>query len=451
VLDIKNIHSAYFIGIGGIGMSAIARFFNSIGIEVSGYDKTKTALTDELIREGIKIHFEDNVKLIPNIPDIVVYTPAVPKDHSELSYYRENDFTVKKRSEVLGDITSRYFTIAVAGTHGKTSISTMISHILFSSGRKITSFVGGISKNFKTNFINNTGSDVVIVEADEYDRSFLTLNPDIAVISSIDADHLDIYGTKENMEVSFRMFAGKIKNDGSLIVKNNINLENTGNHKIYKYSLKDECQYYAKNIRIIDSSFIFDLVHPNGQISNIKAGAPGNHNIENAVVAAAVCLQMKVDEKEIKKAIESYSGVCRRFDYQINTKEFVYIDDYAHHPEELKAIISAVKELYPTRKITGVFQPHLYSRTHDFADDFAKSLNLLDEVILLDIYPARELPIEGITSEWLLNKIETSNKCLVQKPDLVATLKIKKPGILLTLGAGDIDQFIEPIKKAFEN
>jgi UDP-N-acetylmuramate--alanine ligase len=247
------------------------------------------------------------------------------------------------------------------------------------------------------------------------------------------------------------MFAGKIKNDGSLIVKNNINLENTGNHKIYKYSLKDECQYYAKNIRIIDSSFIFDLVHPNGQISNIKAGAPGNHNIENAVVAAAVCLQMKVDEKEIKKAIESYSGVCRRFDYQINTKEFVYIDDYAHHPEELKAIISAVKELYPTRKITGVFQPHLYSRTHDFADDFAKSLNLLDEVILLDIYPARELPIEGITSEWLLNKIETSNKCLVQKPDLVATLKIKKPEILLTLGAGDIDQFIEPIKKAFEN
>lgn len=450
MLELKDINKAYFIGIGGIGMSAIARFFNSIGIEVCGYDKTETSLTNELMQEGIKIHFEDNIALAQQNPDIVVYTPAIPKDHKELNYFIDNGFIVKKRSEVLGEITSKCFTIAVAGTHGKTSISTMISHMLFSSGRKITSFIGGISKNFKTNFINITGSDVVIVEADEYDRSFLTLNPDIAVISSIDADHLDIYGTRANLLESFTGFANKVKVNGALILKNNIRIEGNGNYRTVNYSVSDICQYYAANIRINNDEFIFDLIHPHGKIKDIKLGVPGKHNIENAVAASAVGLLMKLEEDEIKSALESYSGVCRRFDYQIRKENFVYIDDYAHHPEELKAIISAVKEMYPSKKITGVFQPHLYSRTRDFADEFAKSLSMLDDVILLDIYPAREQPIKGITSAMLIEKIISENKSLVLKSELIAVLKSKNPEILLTLGAGDIDQLVEPIKKAFE-
>lgn len=432
-------------------MSAIARFFNSLGVEVRGYDKTRTHLTDELINEGIEVHFEEDLSMITKDPDLVIYTPAVPKTHIELKYFTEKGVNIKKRSEVLGEITTNYFTVAVAGTHGKTSISTMISHILFSSGRKITSFVGGISKNFKTNFINTHGSDVVVVEADEYDRSFLTLNPDIAVISSVDADHLDIYGTKENMELSFGMFANKIKNDGSLIINKRLKFELNNSYTTLNYSAIESCDYYAENIRIIESNFIYDMIHPEGKISNIKLGVPGKHNIENAVAAAAVALRMNIKEDEIRNALESYSGVCRRFDYQIKRSDFVYIDDYAHHPEELRAIITAVKELYPKKKITGVFQPHLFSRTRDFADGFAKSLNLLDEVVLLDIYPARELPIKGVSSTMLLEKISSENKCLVQKTQLVEYLKSKNPEVLITLGAGDIDQFVEPIKIAFEN
>ena len=432
-------------------MSAIARFFNSIGIEVSGYDKTKTHLTDELASEGIKIHFEESISLIPDDPDIIVYTPAIPKTHIELKYYVENKFNVKKRSEVLGEITTNYFTVAVAGTHGKTSISTMISHILFSSGEKITSFVGGISKNFKTNFVNIKNAELIIVEADEYDRSFLTLNPDIAVISSVDADHLDIYGTKESMELSFGMFADKIKKDGSLVINNKLHLKPAKDYKTFSYSAKNKCDYYAENIRIIKSEFIFDLIYPHGKIKDIKLGVPGRHNVENAVAASAVALLLNVSEEKIKNALASYSGVCRRFDYQIKRDDFVFIDDYAHHPEELKAIITAVKELYPGRMITGVFQPHLYSRTRDFADGFADSLSMLDDIVLLDIYPARELPIEGVTSSMLLEKISSNKKCLAQKSELIRLLKSKNPEVLITLGAGDIDQFVEPIKKAFEN
>ncbi|MEO8086883.1 MAG: UDP-N-acetylmuramate--L-alanine ligase [Bacteroidota bacterium] len=453
-MNFENLKSVYFIGIGGIGMSAIARYFHAHGKEVAGYDKTPTPLTDELILEGIEVHFEDNPDAVNNrkleIENcLVVYTPAVPKDHKELNYFLRNGFTVLKRSQVLGLITQNHFTIAVAGTHGKTTTSSMIAHILRSSGINCTAFLGGISKNYNTNLLlpaEPSKPSVVVVEADEYDRSFLTLHPDIAVITSMDADHLDIYGDKNYMEDSYRLFAQQVKEKGVLISRIGLPVGKTKSTQ-KQYSLSDPADYTASGIEIKNHQYYFNWVSNNCSIENLATQMPGRHNVENVVAAIAVAKEIAIADEKIYTAVHSYAGVRRRFDYQVKTDSLVFIDDYAHHPEELRACISSVRELYPDKKITGIFQPHLFTRTRDFADGFAKSLSLLDELILLDIYPARELPIPGVTSELILGKVSIPNKTLCRKADVMGNLNAKKIEVLLTLGAGDIDQLVEPIKK----
>jgi UDP-N-acetylmuramate--alanine ligase len=469
-MNFDNIKYVYFLGIGGIGMSALARYFNAMGKSVSGYDKTRTALTDELVAEGIEVHFDDKIESIrPEVKSeksdvLVVLTPAVPKDHSELKYFQKNNYVIRKRSEVLGAITEQTFTIAVAGTHGKTTTSSLIAHILKSSGVDCTAFLGGITQNYGTNLLLSEKlknlkkkpkiKPITVVEADEYDRSFLTLHPDIAVITSVDADHLDIYGSQEQMHESYSQFANQVKDGGVLIIKKGVDkvlvLEN-GGKKILTYSLHQSSDYYARKIGIKKGEYIFDVVTPEQAIRGMLLGIPGKHNVENAVAAVAVAQQMNVFSGNIKNALSTFKGVKRRFEYHIKTKDLVYIDDYAHHPEELRACISALKEMYPSRKITGIFQPHLFTRTRDFANEFARSLELLDELILLDIYPAREKPIQGVTSEMLLDKVRTKNKKLVPKKELVQEIKGREVEVLVTLGAGDIDALIEPIKNELLN
>lgn len=446
-------------------MSALARYFNAMGKSVSGYDKTQTSLTDELSAEGIEVHYEDNIELInpelrtPNSELLVVWTPAVPKDHSELKYFQKNNYTIKKRSEVLGMITEQTFTIAVAGTHGKTTTSSLIAHILKFSNVDCTAFLGGITQNYGTNLLlseklknpkkKSKIKPITIVEADEYDRSFLTLHPDIAVITSADADHLDIYGDQKQMEESYSQFANQVKEGGVLIIKKGVDkvlvIEKSGK-KLLTYSLHQSSDYYARKIAIKKGQYIFDVVTPEQAVRGMLLGIPGRHNVENAVAAVAVAQHMNVFSGNIKNALSAFKGVKRRFEYHIKSDKLVYIDDYAHHPEELRACISAVKEMYPSKKVTGIFQPHLFTRTRDFANEFARSLELLDDLILLDIYPAREKPIEGVTSEMLLEKVRGKSKKLVHKKDLVDEIKRREPEVLITLGAGDIDTMIEPIK-----
>ena len=460
-MNLAQFHSIYFIGIGGIGMSALARYFHASGKYVSGYDKTPTTLTDELIEEGIVINFEDTIEAISNkIIDIkkkdsvfVVYTPAVPKGHNQLNYFIRNDYSVKKRSEVLGEITRNSFTIAVAGTHGKTTTSSLLAHIFKNSGTDCQAFLGGITINYNSNLILSDRSNehtVTIVEADEYDRSFLTLHPDIAIVTSMDADHLDIYGEAKFLEESFNLFAGQVRDKGVIIYKENLPLKTSLKTQNFKYSIKSAVDYYAENIRIEEGCFVFDFKSSRSNINNIQFNMPGRHNVENAVAASAAALFAGIKPEKIKAALESFKGVRRRFEYIIKSEKLVFIDDYAHHPEELKACITAVKELYPDKRITGIFQPHLYSRTRDFADGFAESLDLLDECILLDIYPAREVPIEGVSSDMLLQKMKNSNKKLIQKESLIQELKNMKPEVLLTLGAGDIDKLVQPIGKSLK-
>lgn len=460
-MTFENFHNIYFIGIGGIGMSALARYFNAQGKFVSGYDKTSTTLTDELIEEGIEIHFSDDVHNIPasvrnaefsKQDTLIVVTPAIPKDHSELNYFLNNGYTIKKRSEVLGMITENNFTIAVAGTHGKTTTSSMIAHILKSSGVECTAFLGGISKNYHSNFLHTKESsdkNIFVVEADEYDRSFLTLHPDIAVITSMDADHLDIYGDKKYLEDSYRMFAKQLKPEGKLIYKKGLPL-NDLKLNCSEYSLKDKCDYSVSEIKIKNHQYYFNWNNSSVSINDLSSEMPGMHNVENAVAAIAVARQIGISAEKISKAIHSYTGVKRRFDYQLKTDQLVFIDDYAHHPEELRACISSAKELYPGKKITGIFQPHLYSRTRDFVDGFAKSLSMLDSLLLLEIYPAREVPIEGVTSEIIFEKISIQNKIICSKENVLNELGKRKIEVLLTLGAGDIDQLVMPIKKYLE-
>ena len=445
-------------------MSALARYFNAMGKSVSGYDKTKTTLTDELVAEGIEVHFDDKVDSIKSeirgqkADVLVVWTPAIPKDHSELKFFQKNDYILKKRSEVLGMITEQTFTIAVAGTHGKTTTSSLIAHILKSSEVDCTAFLGGITQNYGTNLLlserlkkkKSKIKPITVVEADEYDRSFLTLHPDIAVITSVDADHLDIYGDQKQMHESYSQFANQVKDGGVLIIKKGIDkvlVLEKNSKKVVTYSLHQSSDYYARKIGIKKGEYIFDVVTPEQAIRGMLLGIPGKHNVENAVAAVAVAQQMNVFSGNIKNALSSFKGVKRRFEYHIKTKDLVYIDDYAHHPEELRACISAVKEMYPSKKITGIFQPHLFTRTRDFVNEFARSLELLDELILLDIYPAREKPIEGVTSEMLLEKVRTKNKKLVLKKELVQELKGRELEVLVTLGAGDIDALVEPITK----
>ena len=461
-MNLKDIHIAYFIGIGGIGMSALARWFNHHGVVVKGYDRNPTTLTGKLIEEGIEIHFEDNIALLPseltgfNPSALVVYTPAIPTGHKELNFLKNSGYDVKKRSEVLGIITKNKFTVAVAGTHGKTTTSSMIAHLLKVGGLSSSAFLGGIAVNYKSNLLlsdEKVDDDIVVVEADEYDRSFLTLHPDIAVITSADADHLDIYDNKANMFDSFKAFINKIAKDGQLFINESVapNLldEQAAHLKVSTYA-RNGTSTFADSISIVDGEFIFDFNWPGGQIRDLKLKFPGYHNLENAIVAISVALSLGVSEENIRNGIESYAGVSRRFEYIIKNDKLVFIDDYAHHPVEITAFIRSVKAIFPGKKLTVIFQPHLYSRTRDFAEGFAESLSLADEVFLMDIYPAREKPVEGVTAELIFDKIKSKSKQRCTVGNVQDKLKAVNLEVLATIGAGDIDQLIEPLKRGLE-
>ena len=452
MVDLNNIRVVYFIGIGGIGMSALARYFHSQGKVVSGYDKTESDLTKELVADGIAVHYEDDVQQAPKDAGLVVYTPAVPKDHSELLFYQENNFPVLKRSEVLGLITSKTFNICVAGTHGKTTISTMIAHILRHSGYGCNAFLGGISVNYGSNFWSNN-NNVCVVEADEYDRSFLRLNPDVAVITAMDADHLDIYGTEENMQQAFIEFSGKVKDDGLLLSKHGLKRSSdliAGHRQTYSLQ-NDEADIYGSSIRLRHGSYEFDVMMKDFMLDNVQLNIGGMHNVENSIAAIGVANYLGITSDKIKNAVADFMGVKRRFEYIIKTNERVFIDDYAHHPEELKALITGAKALFPDKRCTIVFQPHLYSRTKDLADEFASVLDLADQVILLPIYPARELPIEGVSSQMILDRMKNQNKQVLTKEELKGWVKKNKPVLLITAGAGDIDRELEPLKQILQN
>lgn len=444
-MNLNQIHNVYFIGIGGIGMSALARYFQNIGKKVSGYDKTPTMLTDELKASGMDIHFEDNIGLIPKDfyveNTLVIITPAVPVTHSEWNYFLERDYVVKKRAEVLGIITKDTFCFAVAGTHGKTTTSSILGHILYESGADVTAFLGGIVENYHSNLIGS-GRTVTVVEADEFDRSFLHLHPDIACVTSMDADHLDIYGDATAIEDSFREFANKVADKNQLFVPKGLPLEGL------TIGINDAATYTALNIRIENGFYVFDVQTPSETIRDLQFGLPGRHNLMNALMALAMAKTYGTPTESIAKALASFKGIQRRFSYQIKTNDLVYIDDYAHHPTEINAVHQAVRELYPGEKVLAVFQPHLFSRTKDFADDFAKSLSQFDEILLLDIYPARELPMEGVTSSWLLSKMENPNKKLISKGDLIPTILENSAKIIVTIGAGDIGELVPKIKLA---
>lgn len=450
----------YFLGIGGIGMSALARWFQVNGYAVAGYDKTATALTSALQTEGMAIHFVEDVEQIPlafrenPAQTLVVYTPAVPKTHQEYIYLTENGFILQKRSQVLGLLAGQMKTVGVAGTHGKTTTSSMIAHILRNSGVNCAAFLGGITNNYGTNFLLNEPADdlksvVCVVEADEFDRSFLTLFPEVAIVTSTDADHLDIYGAHEAVLESFGLFVSQIEPDGTLFMKKGLSLADKTKATVKQYSLQ-EGDYYSQNLRIEQATFIFDLVYPQGVITDIHLIVPGFHNVENAVAAGAVALELGVSPTAIRAALTSYRGVRRRFEYVLKTDQAILIDDYAHHPAEVKAFLSSVKALYPDHELTAVFQPHLFSRTRDFAEGFAESLSLADNVILLDIYPARELPIDGVTSELIFRDIRSKNKQKCTKDTLIDVVQSLKPTLLVTIGAGDIDQLLPTLKSVLK-
>ncbi|SKA01117.1 UDP-N-acetylmuramate--L-alanine ligase [Chitinophaga eiseniae] len=446
-MDLNNIQRVYFIGIGGIGMSAIARFFNEKGVAVSGYDRTSTPLTKQLEAEGMQIHYTDDINAADREANLVVYTPAIPATHEELKWYRDNGFEVVKRSDVLQEITRSLFAITVAGTHGKTTVSTMIAHLLTDSGYGCNAFLGGISVNYDRNFWSSDKA-VAVIEADEYDRSFLKLSPDIAVLTAMDADHLDIYGTPEAMEEAFITYTHNIKPNGTLIAKFGLHRGNElkADNKLL-YSLQnDAANAYAANIRMINGGYEFDVMQQDWMIDNIRMHIGGMHNVENAVAAITVAHLLGIDAAKIRAAVESFKGIKRRFEYVIKNDHQVYIDDYAHHPEELRALITSAKALFPGRRCTVIFQPHLFTRTRDLAEGFAESLSLADEVILLPIYPARELPIEGVTSDILAAKITVPVQ-IMQKEEVLDWLKKTPVPLLITAGAGDIDQLKGPISQ----
>jgi UDP-N-acetylmuramate--alanine ligase len=447
---LTNIKNIYFIGIGGIGMSALARYFNTQGVVVSGYDKTPTALTDDLIKEGISIHFEDDINQIDKAATVVVYTPAIPTSHNELNYCKDNGYNVVKRSDVLNWITENAFTIAIAGTHGKTTTTSMTAHILRHSGYGCNAFLGGIASNYGTNFWSHE-KNVVVVEADEYDRSFLKLAPNIAVVTAVDPDHLDIYGTPEEVLKAFGQFTDKIKNGGILIQKmgTEFNIDSS-NKSVFTYGYnKDNASYHTANLKVVDGSYIFDIVHPAGTMKDVVLNMGGLHNVENATAAIAIAINLGIDEQQIKDAVADFKGVKRRFEYKVKTPNKVLIDDYAHHPEELNALISGVRSLYPNEKMVLIFQPHLYSRTQDQAAGFMETLDKADEVILLPIYPARELPIEGVTSDMLLEGMKLTNKRVLSKDALMEWAATTNDKLVVMAGAGDIDVCITKVQEIF--
>jgi UDP-N-acetylmuramate--alanine ligase len=450
-MNVRELKRVYFIGIGGIGMSALARFFKQQGAHVSGYDRTATDLTEELVKEGIDIHFTDDVQLLDKETELVVYTPAIPSSHQELNWYKDNGFEVYKRSDVLQWITESLYSITVAGTHGKTTISTMTAYLLRETGYGCNAFLGGVSVNYNSNYWSSN-RQVAVIEADEYDRSFLKLYPDVAVLTAIDPDHLDIYGTVEEMESAFIQYVRNIKKDGVLIAKHGLHRANDFNvENAVTYSLQnDAADVYAYNIIQRTGEYIFDLKAKGWTIENIHLPLGGMHNVENAIAAITITQILGIDPELVKEALGRFKGVKRRFEYIVKNERMVYIDDYAHHPEELASLIKSAKRLFSDRRCVVAFQPHLFTRTRDLADGFAHSLDMADEVILLDIYPARELPIEGVTSQMIADKMGNPNHTILSKEGLLEYVKAAPLNLFITAGAGDIDQLIKPIKEILE-
>lgn len=450
-MELENVDKVYLIGVGGIGMSGLARYFKKRGADVCGYDKTSTALTDALQSEGISVSFVDETGQIPvqfrenDLSTLIIYTPAIPKDSAILNYFISKGFPLKKRSEVLGIISKGMFTIAVAGTHGKTTTSSIIAHLLKDSGYDCSAFLGGIASNYNTNVLFGD-NDTLVVEADEYDRSFLTLHPDIAVITSMDPDHLDIYGDAAHLTESFKLFADQLKPGGILINRKGLDLANG-----QTYAANEDAEIQAQNVRVEAGNFWFDFKNQSVSIENLQMLLPGLHNIENAVAAIEIALLLGIPVEKIRTALANFKGVKRRFEYIVKNEGHIYIDDYAHHPEELRACLTAVKTLYPEKKLCTIFQPHLFTRTRDFAEGFAEVLAMTDELIMLDIYPARELPIEGVDSAMIMNRVSIDDKKLLSKEETLNHIKLKMPELLLTVGAGDVDTLVKPLKKIFEN
>lgn len=450
-MNLNNIHNVYFIGIGGIGMSALARYFKFIKKNVAGYDKTETPLTIELADLGMNIHYEDDISQIQSEylntdHTLIVYTPAVSKEHSEYQFFLNNNFEIKKRAEVLGLITKDTFCFAVAGTHGKTTTSSILAHLLKETGTPLIAFLGGISEDFNSNFLLE-GTEYSVVEADEFDRSFLRLFPNVACITSMDADHLDIYGSGDELEKSFRAFASQLKPGGKLFVRNGLPIEGI------TYGIEDDSDFCIRNLKIEHGTYIFDLETPDATLSGVKFNKPGRHNLLNGLVAFAMAVESHSPVDRLAEALGTFKGVQRRFSYKIKSADFIFIDDYAHHPTEINAVYDAIAEMHPNKKVLAIFQPHLFSRTNDFIDDFAYSLSKFDVIFLLDIYPAREKPIAGVTSEWLLSKIDNPNKKLIKKATMIEEIKRQNAEVLVTMGAGDIGLEVSKIKKelAYEN
>lgn len=447
-MEIKDIHRVYFIGIGGIGMSALARYFKFIGKEVAGYDKTETPLTLELSGHAISVHYEDDLEMVPQqflnpMETLVIYTPAVKTTHSEYQYFLRNDFVIKKRSEVLGLITKDTFCFAVAGTHGKTTTSSILAHLLRETGTPLTAFLGGISEDFNSNFLLE-GTEYSVVEADEFDRSFLRLSPNVACITSMDADHLDIYGNAQELQKSFLDFVARIKPRGKLLVRKGLPLNGI------TYGIEDDSDYCIRNIKIEHGTYIFDLGTPEETFTGVRFNKPGRHNLLNGLVAFAMAIQAGSPPYRLIEALASFKGVQRRFSYRIKNEDFVLIDDYAHHPTEIDAVYDAIMEMHPGKKVLAIFQPHLFSRTKDFGDDFAKSLSKFSSVLLLEIYPAREEPMEGINAAWLMGKMTNAHTKIVEKGDLVSEIKAQNPEVLVMMGAGDIGLEIMKVTKELE-
>ncbi|MEO9662010.1 MAG: UDP-N-acetylmuramate--L-alanine ligase [Maribacter dokdonensis] len=445
-MNVAQIHRVYFIGIGGIGMSALARYFAFIDKTVAGYDKTESPLTQELAASGMDIHYKDSIDLVAEVykndPEhtLVVYTPAVPSNHTEYQFFLQNGFTIKKRSEVLGLITKDSFCLAVAGTHGKTTTSSILAHLLKETGVKMTAFLGGISEDFNSNFLLE-GTEYSVVEADEFDRSFMQLTPNVACVTSMDADHLDIYGDAQELEKTFKDFTERLKPGGTLFVRNGLPL------KGLTYGIEDDSDYCIRNIKIEHGTYIFDLETPDLKLEGVEFNKPGRHNLLNGLVAFAMAMQAGPPPHRLAQALSTFKGVQRRFSYQIKNDDFIYIDDYAHHPTEINAVFEAVSEMHPNKKVLAIFQPHLFSRTRDFANEFAQSLSRFENVLLLDIYPAREEPITGVDSEWLLGKMTNGNRKLISKEQMLSEVKNQNPEVLITMGAGDIGLEVVKIKK----
>ncbi len=444
-MNLKSVHNVYFIGIGGVGMSALAKYCVAAGKNVGGYDRVSTTITASLEDLGVEIQFETLLDQIDEsfmnpTATLIVFTPAIPESNAIFRYFKTNDFKVLKRSELLGLVTEQTQCLAVAGTHGKTTTSSILGHLMYECNEKVTAFIGGITENYHSNLIQN-GTEISVVEADEFDRSFLTLRPDFACITSMDADHLDIYSSEEDLVETFRAFTKKIKPSGKLFVRKGLPLEGI------TYGVNENADYAALHIQVENGAYRFDLQTPTGRIENLLFHLPGTHNLSNAVAAMAMALEFGCAAVDLRNALKTYKGVKRRFTYQIKTDDFVFIDDYAHHPTELNAVYQAVKEMYPTEKVSVVFQPHLFSRTKDFVDDFAASLSQFDAVFLLEIYPARELPISGVTSRWLLEKIKSPVKKLISKSQIVSEIKNIGHPIFITLGAGDIGVEVSKLKE----